>query len=145
MRPMQAAFLREAAELTGDDRLNGLAGRYDELAAGWHELAAIALPADVPELAATRDLLARREALLLGKGAAATTELAAVAAELAAAAERADAAFPLGAADVDALLRALKAKVAELHEAEVATREELRALARGAAGTPVGGPGTPGR
>jgi len=136
MRPLQAAFLREAAELTGEGRLAGLAGRYDELAAGWHELAAMALPGDVPELAATRRLLARREALLLGRGAAATDELAATAAELAAVGERVAAAFPLGADDVDALLRGLKARVVGLHAAELAARDELRALT-GALATPT--------
>ena len=129
MRPMQAQFLREAAELTGDARLATLAGRYDELAAAWHELADAALPADVPELALTGNLLARREELLVGAGAPATGELRAVAAELAAVGERCGAAFPLGPDDVDALLLGLQKQVQELHGGEVAARDELRRLA----------------
>ena len=128
MRPMQAAFLREAAELTGDPRLGDLAGRYDDLARSWHELADAALPADVPELAATRELLARREALLLGPGAPVTGELEAAGAELDAVGERCAARFPLGQEDVDALLRGLRELVEELHTAEVAARGELRRL-----------------
>ena len=91
-------------------------------------MADAALPADVPELAATRELLARREALLLGRGALATGELEAAGAELDAIGEQCAARFPLGQEDVDALLLGLREQVEELHTAEVAALGELRRL-----------------
>jgi Domain of unknown function (DUF4872)/Butirosin biosynthesis protein H, N-terminal len=128
MRPMQAAFLREAAVLLGDRRLDQLAGRYDALGDAWQGLASSALPAQVPLLAETRALLDRRDAAFAAEGAGATGELRGIWARLDALAEEADAGFPLDAAAVDELLSGLKGRLVALYQDEVAVRDELRAV-----------------
>jgi uncharacterized protein DUF4872 len=128
MRPMYARFLREAATLTADERLGELAGGYDELGACWSELAAAALPADVPALAATAELLARADELFRRDGAAASGAIRAARQELEAIGRRMDDDFPLSAGDTDALLAGLAVRLEELYAGEVAVLERLRAL-----------------
>jgi Domain of unknown function (DUF4872)/Butirosin biosynthesis protein H, N-terminal len=128
MRPLHAAFLREAAVLVGDGRLDGLAGRYDALGDAWRGLASAALPGGVPLLAETRALLDRRDAAFAAEGAGATGELRAIWARLDALAEQADAGFPLDAAAIDELLAGLQARLVALYADEVAARDELRAI-----------------
>ena len=128
MRPMHAEFLREAAVLLGDRRLDGVAGRYDALGEAWRALAVAALPGEVPLFAETRALLDRRDAAFAAEGAGATAELRGIWARLDVLAEQADAGFPLDTAAVDELLRGLKARLDALYEDEVAARDELRAI-----------------
>ncbi|HEX6675722.1 MAG TPA: DUF4872 domain-containing protein [Actinomycetes bacterium] len=128
MRPMFAAFLREAAVLLDDRRLDGLAGRYDELGEAWRELARAALPAEVPLFAEARELLDRREAAFAARGGQATAELGRTWARFDELAEQADDAFPLDAGAVDELLRGLQARVAAVYQDELAARDELRGL-----------------
>jgi hypothetical protein len=123
MRPAFARFLREAALLTGTAALDGLAGRYEELGRQWSELAAAALPADVPGLAATRALLAERDELFRRDGAAAAGRLAEIGQELAGLERRP---FPLGEGDTRALLAGLAHRVGELADGEAAALGELR-------------------
>jgi Domain of unknown function (DUF4872)/Butirosin biosynthesis protein H, N-terminal len=128
MRPMHAEFLREAAVLLGERRLDGLARRYDALGEAWRDLAAAALPGGVPLLAETRALLDRRDAAFAAEGADATDELRGIWARLDVLAEQADAGFPLDAAAVDELLRGLRARLVAIYQDEVAARDELRAI-----------------
>jgi Domain of unknown function (DUF4872)/Butirosin biosynthesis protein H, N-terminal len=128
MRPLHAGFLREAAVLLGDRRLDRLAGRYDALGEAWRELALAALPGEVPLLAETRALLDRRGAVFAAEGGAATEELRGIWAELDVLAERADAGFPLDDAATGELLRGLRTRLVALYRDEVAARDELRAI-----------------
>jgi hypothetical protein len=65
-RPIFADFLSEAAGALGKPALHSLSDRYAELGRGWSELAAAALPDDVPAFREARELLARRSELMLG-------------------------------------------------------------------------------
>jgi Domain of unknown function (DUF4872) len=128
MRPMHAEFLREAAVLLGERRLDGLARRYDALGEAWRDLAAAALPGGVPLLAATRALLDRRDAAFAAEGADASDELRGIWARLDVLADQADDGFPLEGAAVDELLRGLQARLVAIYQDEVAARDELRAI-----------------
>jgi hypothetical protein len=128
MRPMFAAFLHEAAELLGERRLDGLAGRYDELGQAWRELATTALPDGVPLLGEARELLDRREAAFAALGGQATGELGRIWARLGELAEQADEAFPLDDGDVAELLRGLRGRLLAIYDDEVAARDELRGI-----------------
>ena len=132
MRPAFARFLREAAVLTGTPSLEGLAGRYDDLGREWSELAAAALPADVPGLAATRALLDERDERFRRDGAAAAGRLAEIGQEVAELERRP---FPLGEGDTNELLAGLARRVGELAAGEAAALDDLRAVV---ARVPVG-------
>jgi hypothetical protein len=128
MRPLFAAFLREAAVLLGEPRLDGLAERHDALGRAWQELARAALPGEVPLLAEARGLLDRREAAFAALGGQATRELGRIWARLDELAQQADEGFPLDAAAVDQLLRGLQARLAGIYEDELAARDALRGI-----------------
>jgi hypothetical protein len=115
------------AVFLGNSLLDGLARRYDALGDAWRDLAAAALPGEVPLLAETRALLDRRDAVFAAEGADATDELRGIWARLDVLAEQADAGFPLAAA-VDELLRGLQARLVAIYQDEVAARDELRAI-----------------
>jgi hypothetical protein len=130
LRGLYAEFLDEAAALLGNDALRRAAAGYRELAAGWHELAELALPADRDPFAEVRRLTDRLHRLV-GRGDAGRREAAQVAAELWAARDRWRSRFPAGDEEVDALLEGLAARVAALHDAEAAAVAALgRALER---------------
>jgi hypothetical protein len=128
MRPMFAAFLREAAVLLGEPRLDGLAERYDALGQAWQELARAALPAEVPLLGEARELLDRREASFAALGGQASEELGRIWTRLGELAQQADDDFPLDAGAVDELLGGLRGRLLAIYEAEVAARDALRGV-----------------
>jgi hypothetical protein len=130
LRPAYARFLREAATLVEEPRLEGLAGRYDALGERWRAIAATALPDDVPALRATRELVARTTEPFLRHGPAAEAEIRSAWQALDALGEEMDERFPLDEHDTDALLARLKARLSEVYEEEVATLGALARLAR---------------
>jgi hypothetical protein len=126
LRALYAAFLDEAAALLGNDRLRPAAAGYRDLAARWHAVAEVALPADREPFAEVRRLTDEL-ALLLARGDAGRRETATVAGRLWAARNRWRSAFPGGDAGADSLLAELAAAVGAAHEAETAA---LATLAR---------------
>ena len=101
------------------------AAQYAELGRGWTALAEAALPAEVPEFAETRALLARRSEHR-ADGAGGTAEVAACWKALDEQAARLKRKFPLDAAASAALRRELKHRVLALHAGEVAALDTLR-------------------
>jgi hypothetical protein len=115
MRPMGARALAELVERTGDGRLQAVAARYHDLGSAWTSLAAAALPDGVPLLAETRRLQT------------APGDPRGVWARLSEIERAADDDFPLDDAAVLELRRDLAARLRDIHAAEVAALEELRA------------------
>jgi hypothetical protein len=130
LRGLYAEFLDEAAGLLGNDALRRAGAAYRDLAAAWHELAELALPADREPFAEVRRLTDRLHRLV-GRGDAGRGEAAQAAAQLWAARDRWRSRFPGGDAEVDALLEGLAARVAAIYDAEAAAVAGLgRALER---------------
>ncbi|MBM4408155.1 MAG: DUF4872 domain-containing protein [Chloroflexi bacterium] len=129
LRPLYARFLREAGAALGWPALDDAAARYEALGRDWSALAAAALPADVPELAETGRLLARRESAFLDRGPAATDELHEIWSRLAQIETGMRTAFPLDDAAVDGLLAGLQARVRDLESGERAAARMLRTIA----------------
>jgi hypothetical protein len=128
LRGLYAEFLDEAAGLLGDDRLRPAAAAYRDLAARWHAVAEVALPADREPFAEVRRLTDEL-APLLARGDAGRPQAASVAGRLWAARDRWRSEFPGGDADADALLAELAAAVGAAYEAETAALATLgRAL-----------------
>ena len=136
LRPLYARFLREAGEALGERDLASLADRYDALGRAWSELAASALPADVPAFVETARLVARREEAFLERGPAAADEVRAAWARLAEIEAGMRDAFPLSEAAVDALLAGLQERVRSIEADE---RAALAALREAADRLPGGG------
>ena len=124
-RPLFAEFLEEAGTALSDPALKAAAARYAELGREWTALAEAALPEEVPELAETRALLARRSEHR-AEGAGATAEVAACWKALDEQAARLKRKFPLDAAASTTLRRELKQRVTALHAGEVEALETLR-------------------
>jgi Domain of unknown function (DUF4872)/Butirosin biosynthesis protein H, N-terminal len=128
LRALYAEFLDEAAALLGNDRLRPAAAAYRDLAARWHAVAEVALPADREPFAEAR----RRTdelATLLARGDAGRRQAASAAGRLWAARDCWGAEFPGGDGDADALLAGLAAAVGVAHQAETAALATLgRAL-----------------
>jgi hypothetical protein len=122
-RPLFADALEEAAAATRDPELRALAARHADLGRAWSELAAAALPDDVPALRAARELHAAK-AELLASGAP-PAEVADVWARIQRLEDEADERFPLADADAAALRLDLQRRVLALHGAEVAAHHAL--------------------
>jgi hypothetical protein len=121
LRGLYAEFLDEAAGLLGNDHLRQAAAAYRDLAARWHAVAEVALPADREPFAKVRrhtDELAR----LLELGDAGQPRAAAAAGRLWAARDRWRSEFP---ADADAFLAGLAEAVGAVYEAETAALAAL--------------------
>jgi hypothetical protein len=120
LRWLYGTFLREAADLLGDSRLEDAAGAWDAAAVAWEELIGVAFGAD-PELERLRGLMIA-VAAAVARGDAAAVEAARLAGERWALQERLDADFP---ADPGALFGRLHDAVAAIHAAETAALAAL--------------------
>jgi hypothetical protein len=122
-RPLFADFLTEAAAALGRRPLAALAERYAALGQGWSDLAAAALPDDVPLLRDMRQLHAQK-AELLHDGAPAEA-ISTVWQQLEALAEESRERFPLSERDYAALRAGLRERITALYAAEVAASAAL--------------------
>ena len=127
LRPLYADFFAEAADALHDDALRQLAARYAELGQGWSDLASAALPGDVPACREAKALMARKEALLLTEGTAATDEIKRIYAQLDELQETARADFPLTATESQHLLSDLQQRIRRVYGLECAAHEALGA------------------
>lgn len=124
-RPLFAAFLAEAAGVLGRRDLAQLAERYEALGHAWSELAAAALPGDVPLLGETRALLTRKAALLHEGGS--EEEVRVVWARLTELEREVSQRFPLTAEECRDLRRRLRDQIAAVYAGE---RDAFDALGR---------------
>ena len=127
LRPLYADFFAEAADALHDDALRQLSARYTELGQDWSDLASAALPDDVPACREAKSLMARKEALLLTEGAAATDEIKRIWTRLDELQEAARAEFPLTATDCGHLLSDLQQRIRRVYDLECAAHEALGA------------------
>ena len=134
LRPLFARGLQEAAPLIGDKRLDGVATRYEELGRRWSELAAAALPDEVPLLREAREIQAANAGRYLAEGAAAAGPNAAGWQRLGKIEEACAVDFPLSAEAVERLRADLAARVRELHRGEVEALAALTSVVEGSAG-----------
>jgi hypothetical protein len=128
MRPLYAEFFREAAATLGDDTLLPLADAYAELGTLWSELANAALPEEVAPFREAKELLARREELLLSQGPAATAAIESTWTRLSALEQSISTDFPLSDAESAALRAGLQERILEIYAKECAAHEALGAL-----------------
>ncbi|MFD1939900.1 MULTISPECIES: BtrH N-terminal domain-containing protein [Nonomuraea] len=128
LRDLFAGSLDEAADLVGEPRLSGLAGRFREIHAMWHDLAEAALPASVPEFARARELTAAIRESVLAEGSAGGAQAAAAGEELWRLRAQADRSAPAG--DLAGLFAELGTRVGAIYQAESAAIAELAALVR---------------
>lgn len=121
-RTIFADFLEEASQATDIAGLSALAARYREIGRGWSELAAAALPDDVPLLRETREILARKAELARQR---ATDEVRESWSRLGEIQREAGERFPLSDQDAAALRRSLGERILALYDAEVAAHAAL--------------------
>jgi hypothetical protein len=126
-RTLYAEFLDEASKVTGKVALSELAGRYRVLGQQWTELAESALPDKVKPFKQTKELLRKKCWLYETKGMQAEKQTTEAAGKLRALTSEIRRAFPLDAGQTTALLEGLREQITELHQAEVAAAEGLRA------------------
>jgi hypothetical protein len=131
LRDLYAEFLTEAAPIVHRPEFNEIAYHYKYINVRWSNLGEMALPTDVPALARTKELLARRQALYAALGGDGLDERRAINEELdgldAAVAEE----FPLNDRDVDALFAALQEELTGIYAAEVEAHRLLSAAGSG--------------
>ena len=120
LRGLYADFLDEAATLLEAPRLAEAATAYRELAERWHDLAELALPADVPEFAALREQLAALHESVVARGDGGRDEAAKAAEAMWALRAELDAASP-----VEPDFAQLSEAVGAIYEAEVAAAARL--------------------
>ena len=130
LRPLYADFFAEAADALHDDALRQLAARYAELGQSWSDIANAALPDDVPACREAKELMARKEVLLLTEGAAATDEIKRIWTRLDELQEEARSEFPLTATDCGHLLSDLQQRIRRVYDLECAAHEALGAYAQ---------------
>ncbi len=128
MRPLYAAFFREAAAALDDDALLPLADEYADLGRKWSALADAALPDDVAPFREAKDLIARREELFLSQGPAATAEIKGIWTQLSALEQALSQDFPLTDAESADLRAALQERIREIYAGEQAAHAALGAL-----------------
>ena len=128
MRPLYAAFFREAAAALDDDALLPLAEMYADLGRKWSALADAALPDEVAPFREAKDLIARREELFLSQGPAATAEIKGIWTQLSALEQALSQDFPLTDAESADLRAALQERIREIYAGEQAAHAALGAL-----------------
>ena len=126
-RPLFSEFLSEAADALEEPRLRALADRYRALGELWSDLAAAALPDEVPELAETRRLLTRKAELHHSRSDGAEDEIRQVWADLDDVGRRVADRFPLDERATGELLLGLQNRVRRLHDEEAAAAAQLAA------------------
>jgi hypothetical protein len=124
-RRLFAEFLDEAAVILNKPGLRAVGERLRAAADAWHALAMAALPEGVPLLREARELQLRRRALFVEQGEAAAEERAAIRARLDEMRKEAEKEFPMGEAEVAALMEKLSELVGEVSRVE---REAVEAL-----------------
>ena len=126
LRDLYAAFLTEAAPLVNMPALDEIAYHYKYIGVRWSNLGEIALPTEVATLAATKELLARRQATFAALGGDGLDELRAITTELDTLdAELADD-FPLSDAEIADLFAAMQAELDGIYAAEQEANRLLR-------------------
>lgn len=128
MRPLYAAFFREAAAALDDDAFLPLAEMYADLGRKWSALADAALPDDVAPFRAAKELIARREELFLSQGPAATAEIKDIWTQLTAVEQGMSQDFPLTDTESAELRAALQERILDIYAGEQTAHEALGAL-----------------
>jgi len=128
LRPLFAAGLREAADLTGTGGLGDVADRYAALGTGWTDLAQAALPDAVPLLREAREIQTANARRYRERGGASLDENRLATARLGAIRATVSADFPLAESDVADLRADLGRRVRAIHAAEVAALDELASV-----------------
>ena len=128
MRPLYAAFFREAAAALDDDAFLPLAEMYADLGRKWSALADAALPDEVAPFREVKDLLARREELFLNQGPAATSDIKGIWTQLTALEQAMSQDFPLTDAESAELRAALQERIRDIYAGERAAHEALGTL-----------------
>lgn len=117
-RGMYADFLDEAALILNKDGLKDAAHLFRQSEQAWTKLAEMLLPDDVPAFKEAKELLSKRQALFIEKGANALDEIRAINQRLNALRESAAKKFPMSTAQVTSLREGLAEQVMKIHDLE---------------------------
>lgn len=126
-RPLYAQFLAEAAELTGNARLEACVEPLRGLGARWTRFAESALPKRYAVFSRARDALREAEQIYAKKGRSAEAKIVAARGEIAKLEKTALSRFPLDGHAANRLLDDLAAELAELSRAEEDAAARVRA------------------
>ncbi len=130
MRPLNAAFLEEAAGATGRKALHDCAASYRLLGEQWTEYAEAVPPDAVPALRKTKELLRERRRLFETEAPEALARIVAIDEDLGDLHATLTRKFPLGERETLALLEGLRGRIVDLVGAE---RAAIDSLAKAAA------------
>jgi len=122
-RPIFAESLQEAADALHDPSLRTLAGRYSELGQHWSDLAAAALPDDVPTFREAKALHARKAQLT--RSGANPEEIRAVWGQIGELGRQVGEKFPLTDAECAELRVRLQQRIRAIYEEEMAAHAAL--------------------
>lgn len=125
LRGLYAEFLREAVEVTGNNRLQQVAAHYDALSTLWTGMAEAALPQSVAPLHETRTLLDERQSFIM-QGGDAWKSTQSMSDKLRSMSREYNLDFPLNDADVNGLFADMQAKLMAVYEGEVAALAALK-------------------
>jgi hypothetical protein len=126
-RGIFADFLEEAALILAKPKVGSIAAQFRKSAELWHSLAEAALPAGIPLLRETRELLLRQRSLFIEKGPAAADERRQIAARLAEIAKAAAETLDPSSAAIQRILANLREGVLSI--ASIAERDRIAAKA----------------
>jgi len=127
LRGVYADFLIEASDVIGNAALVDCADTYRALQAEWSELAQAVLPNEVAVFKQTKELLDRKEALILEKGSGAIEEIAPINDELHEIKGELNEDFPLDKAGRMELFQKMQSRLSSILEAEKAALAALEA------------------
>lgn len=130
-RGLYADFLDEAAQLLDRPALRASGALFREAGDAWCALADALLPGDVPLLAETRDLKARKHALIIERGPDALAEIDSIDARLEALSEQAATNFPMTDAEATAFYASLSERVRAIAAIERRAVDALQAAMSG--------------
>jgi hypothetical protein len=127
LRGVYADFLDEAADVLDNAALEDSAHSYRALQAEWSGLAQAVLPNEVAVFSQTKELLDRKEALILEKGSAAIEEIGPINDELHEIKGELNDDFPLDKAGRKELFQEMQSRLTRILEAEKAALAALEA------------------
>jgi hypothetical protein len=125
-RALYADFLEEAAQILKKPKLKGAGEQFRASSAAWRELAAAALPDDVPLFKEARELSRRKHELFVQQGSAALGEIEKIDARLKDIRASVSRKFPLTDEQAAALRERISEHVSKVHEIELRMVELLQ-------------------
>jgi hypothetical protein len=124
-RDIYAQFLDETSILLGDSVFAEIAGKFNESASAWDDLAESLLPDEVPQFKETRELMLTKHRHFLDKGNTALEEIHQINENLDNIKNQVSIDFPLNDSQSIELLDSIRENVQRIHDIELDAFQEL--------------------